>query len=203
MKFNKIAAICKSRKRVYIYNDPDTGAQWLGDGVGMYLLDGMPRLTPEECLRLFDVPESKHAEYYCQTRDLPEGIDFSDETGVYRDDLSYETITIGWLGGVYRLFKDGAELHAINEAYLSPFAGDLNYVKYHRREFKDGTFLLGINIGLGLQAVICPGLLHQQEPFTDVIVKIAESFLHMKRNFPRKEPTETPENNPEQQTLEE
>ena len=59
MKFNKVAAICKNAKRVSLFTDTgknsdEVRAQWLGDGIGMYLLEGMPIMTPEEVLRIFD-----------------------------------------------------------------------------------------------------------------------------------------------------
>ena len=204
MKFNKVAAICKSRKRIYIYNDPETGAQWLGDGIGIYLLEGMPRLTsPDECLRLFDVPEGKRDDYYCKFEDLPEGIDFSDALGVNGDGLKAKTATIGWLGESFQLFQDGAELYAINEMYLAPFAGDTSYIKYHRREMKGGGFLLGVNVGLGLQAVICHSPLHRQEIFTEGMLEIAEAFLFMQRNYPTPSGAEKePADGLEQQELE-
>jgi len=65
MKFSKVAALCKKRKRIHVYNDPKSEAQWLGDGIGIYLLEGMPQITTDECLRLFDVPEDKHSSYFC------------------------------------------------------------------------------------------------------------------------------------------
>ena len=193
----------QSKKRVYIHNDPESGAQWLGDGCGIYLLEGMPRLTStDEVLRLFDVPESKRDDYYCKYEDLPSGIDFSDGLGIDGDGVKDLTATIGWLGESYRLFQDGRELYAINEAYLAPFAGDLSYIKYHRRDMKGGGFLLGVNVGLGLQAVIYPAFLHRQDIFTEGIQEIAEAFLFMQRNYPTPAGAEeTPEDGQEQQTL--
>ena len=204
MKFNKVAAICKRRKCVYIYNDPESGAQWLGDGCGIYLLEGMPRLaSTDEVLRLFDVPESKRDDYYCKFEDLPSGIDFTDGPGVHGDGVKSKTATIGWLGESFQLFEDGNELYAINEVYLAPFAGDLSYIKYHRREMKGGGFMLGVNVGLGLQAVICPSFLHRQEIFTEGILEIAEAFLFMQRNYPTPSGAEEqPADGLEQQKLE-
>jgi len=184
MKFNKLAAICKSQKRVHIYNDPESGAQWLGDACSMYLLEGMPRIAcTDEILRLFDVPESNRYDYFCKHEDLPSGIDFANETGVSGKDLKEESATIGWLGKSYRLFKDGAELYYINEIYLAPFAEDYNYVKFHRREMKGGGFLLGINVGLELQALICPSFLHRQETFVETIGEISKALFYMQGNF--------------------
>ena len=201
MKFNKVAAICKSRKCIHIYNDPESGAQWLGDSNAFYLLEGMPRITPEECLRLFDVPESKHTDYFCKYTDLPQGIDFTDETGINSPELKTHTATIGWRGQSFQLFIDGSELYAINEEYITPFAGDLSYIRYHRREMKVGGFLLGINVGLCLKAVICPSFLHRAEVFTENIRAISDAFLFMQRNYPT--PRGTEEQDTDQRTLEE
>ena len=191
MKFNKVAAICKSRKRIALHTDPKSGAQWLGDSVAMYLLEGVPRLTPEECLRLFDIPESKHTDFYCTTDDLPTGIDFSDAINEESEEIKAKVITIGWLGEVFRLFMDGTELYAVNDMYLAPFAGDTAYLRYHRREMQGGGFLLGINVGLGLQALICPYHIHKQDPFMSEILEITEALLFMQRNYPRAADSQT------------
>lgn len=204
MKFNKVAAICKSRKRITIHTDPESGAQWLGDGMAMYLLEGMPRLTPEECLRLFDIPESKHTDFYCTAEDLPTGIEFSDAIGAENEGVKDKSITIGWLGEVFRLFMYEKELYAINEMYLTPFAGDTAYILYHRRKMAGGGFLLGVNIGLGLQAVIAPYMVHRQEPYMAEMVEITEAMLYMQRNFPRPPDSQSPQmsNDENQLTLE-
>jgi len=185
MNLNKVAAICKKHKQIHIHNDPNTGMQWLGDGTGMYLLEGMPRLTTDECLRLFDVPKKKHHAYYCQVDNLPEGIDFSDEAGVNSEDLRPYFITIGRGNESFQVFNDGSTLYAINETYLTPFAGNLEYVKYHKREIKGGTFMLGINVGLLLQAVIAPYLLHWDEPLVNDMRRITEGLQYMQKNHPR------------------
>ncbi|MCL2356621.1 MAG: hypothetical protein FWC70_05595 [Defluviitaleaceae bacterium] len=208
MKFGKIEKICKSRKRIFIYNDPASGAQWLGDSCGIYLLEGMPHISSaDELLRLFDVPESKHVDYHCKFDNLPEEIDFSDEIGAQDEGLEPNPLTIGWKDSRYALFKDGPELYAINTDYLEPFVGDSDYIRYHRRELKGagGGFVLGINMGLQLQAVICPDMIYRQEKFTKGITEVAEACLYMQRHFPKPEilPAETVSGNPEQQKLEE
>lgn len=34
MKLSKIAKLCVRAKRVYLYDDPERGIQWVGDGHG-------------------------------------------------------------------------------------------------------------------------------------------------------------------------
>jgi len=191
MKLNKVFAICKSSKQVYIFNDLETGAQWLSDGIGIYLLEGIPRLTStDECLRLFDIPESKWYSYLCKYRNLPEGVDFTNEigTGCYVEEM---TTTIGLQEKTYRLFKDGEELYAVNQAYLAPFTGDDEYIRYHRRETKCGGFLLGVNVGLGLKAIIYPYYLHRKEEFVCEMNEISHTLLFMQQNFPAPSITST------------
>lgn len=35
MKLSKIAKLCVRTKRVYLYDDPERGIQWVGDGHGL------------------------------------------------------------------------------------------------------------------------------------------------------------------------
>ena len=194
MKFNKVAALCKKRKTIVIYNNEESGAQWLGDGMATYLLEGAPKMNPEECLRLLDVPESKQNDYHCKEMGLPDWLDFSSDT--YKDEeLKPLATTIGWLGESYQLFEDGAKIYCISEAYLAPFSADASYTRYHRRETSSGQFLLGVKIGLGLQALIAPAITFRNEQHREELKKIAEAFLHMART----DSGEQAEKNTEQQ----
>ena len=154
-------------------------------------------------MRLFDIPESKHYEYSCKEDDLPSGIDFSESIGIAAEDLKAKVLTIGWLGEVFRIFQDGPELYAINEEYLKPFAGGLSYIKYHRRQMQTtgGGFILGINVGLGLQAIICPSRLHINEAFAEEFEEVAHALKYMGRTFPKKEYEPQPPAEKLQQTL--
>ena len=183
MKFSKVAGICKTRKTIVIYDDDSNGLQWLGDGIGLYLLDGMLQLTPEKCLRLFDIPEGKHSDFTCIQKPLPEGIDFTNDGRVKHEDFEPQTITVGWAESTYNIFRDGREMWAVNSMYLAPLAEYMKYLTYHKRSMSHGGFALGVNVGLELQAIICPSLLHHYDDFVESITKYAEAFMLMGKKY--------------------
>lgn len=52
MKLSKIAKLCVRAKRLYLYDDPERGIQWVGDGRSMYPLyrcRSLPRRRCCEC----------------------------------------------------------------------------------------------------------------------------------------------------------
>ena len=110
---------------------------------------------------------------------------------------------LNWLNNTWSLFQNDSELYAINKVYLAPFAGDSDYIRYHRREMKGGGFVLGINVGLALQGIILPNMVHRQDGFMGEMLEITESFLYMQRNFPAPEPktAETTPDSPEQHSV--
>ena len=104
MKFDKIAALCKKTKQVYVYNAPNDDEQWISDGCGMYRLEGVPTLTAEECLYIFGIPEERHHAYECFNEHLPSGIDFSNEYGVVCKDIDLLQIMFEWKGTMVHIF---------------------------------------------------------------------------------------------------
>lgn len=61
MKIKSIAAICKKKKNIAIFerysDDGDTLTQYIGDGSAVYPVVGLPQLDKESLLTIFDVPE--------------------------------------------------------------------------------------------------------------------------------------------------
>ena len=55
MKLKDIAAICKKRKHLTLYTE--NGQQYISDGAACYKLMGLPMVTLDELLTLFDIPE--------------------------------------------------------------------------------------------------------------------------------------------------
>ena len=47
MKIKSIAAICKKRHTIALYDERDGRTQWIGDGMAIYPLYGMPELDEE------------------------------------------------------------------------------------------------------------------------------------------------------------
>ena len=78
MKIQKIQKLCKSAKRIIIFNAKN-GVQWISDGYCIYPLFNLPRLSRENIFAMFDIPADKQGKIYFEEREgLPEGLDFGD-----------------------------------------------------------------------------------------------------------------------------
>ncbi len=79
MKIQKIQSLCKSAKRIIIFNDADEGIQWISDGYCLFPLLNLPRLTEDNIYALFDIPEDKRGKIFFEEREeLPKSLCFED-----------------------------------------------------------------------------------------------------------------------------
>lgn len=118
MKLSKIARLCVRAKRLYLYDDPERGIQWVGDGRSMYPLYMMPELTTETVLRVLDVKDKDFDKIAVSKADLPSHIDCSDGTD---DKLLPEAgISIGYASEVLEPMRLSSGLHFLNPFYLAP-----------------------------------------------------------------------------------
>ena len=179
MKLKTIASLFNRNKRLTIYTAAD-GEQWIGNGIAMYSLRGMPHMTPPIVLRIFDVPPDKHEKWLCAESDMPTAIDFSDDApGDTR--IGPLRISIEWFEEKYILFPDGRRIYSFNADYIKPLLDDPDYLAYHKRETQGGGFVLACKVGLELEAIIAPNLLHENENFTEQIKSIAAAYSSIKR----------------------
>lgn len=62
MKIKALAALCKKGKSITILDETDENGQvtrqWICCGTAVYPLDGMPEVTEDTILSVFDVPQS-------------------------------------------------------------------------------------------------------------------------------------------------
>lgn len=175
MKLKTIASIFNRNKRLAIYTAPN-GEQWIGNGIAAYSLRGMPHMTPEIVLRIFDVPPDKHNKWICEESELPTVISFEDNE---RGETEIEPLktNIEWYGVNYWLFPDGRRIYSFNEDYIKPLLDEPDYLTYHKRETAGGGFVLACKIGFELKAIVAPAML--KEEFTEEINRIAALYRAM------------------------
>lgn len=179
MKLKTIASIFNSNKHLIIFTTPE-GEQWICNGIAMYSLHGMPHLTPEIALRIFDVPPDKHDKWICKESEMPLFIDFEDNTSE-EVDIEPLKINLKWHGNTHWLFQDGQRIYSINSDYIKPLLDEPDYLTYHKRETDNGGFVLACKVGLELKAIICPVLLHDNEDFVTEIINIAGAYTAMQQ----------------------
>jgi hypothetical protein len=158
------------------------GEQWIGDGAAMYSLRGMPHMTPETVLRIFDVPPDKQNKWKQYEDDVPAHIDCSDYASGEKD-IEPLRISVVWNGCGYMVFPDGNRLYTVNKDYIKPLLDEPDYLTYHKRETAGGGFLLACKIGLELKAVIAPAILQKREGYTAEIYKIAGLYRQMEHQL--------------------
>ena len=118
MKLKTIASLFNRNKRLEILT-AENGEQWISNGHAAYSLRGMPHMTPEIVLRIFDVPPDKHSKWLCGESALPTAINFEDgateETAIEPMRMNIE-----WYGENFWLFPDGRRIYSFNECYIKP-----------------------------------------------------------------------------------
>lgn len=140
MKIKAIAAVFKRNKSLTVYDD-ENGEQWISNGAAMYSMRGMPPLTPETVLKIFDVPADKHSDWICQECELPKIMSLSGFVK-WETEIEPEKINIEYFGDKYWLFPDGDKIYALNEEYLKPLLDEREYLVYGKRTNETGGLWL-------------------------------------------------------------
>lgn len=179
MKLKTIAALFKRNKRLTIYTTIE-GEQWLSNGVAMYSMRGMPKMTPEVILRIFDIPPDKHNDWICNESEMLTVIDYSDSMDGEAV-IEPLKINIEWYGDNYWAFPDGRRIYTFNEDYIKPLLDEPDYLTYHKRETVGGGFVLACKIGFELKAIIAPAMLHDNEKYMEEIKNISALYIAMER----------------------
>ena len=180
MKLKTIASIFNRNKRLIIYTAPN-GEQWISNGYAAYTMRGLPHMTPEVVLRIFDVPEDKRSKWHCEESELPTAISFED-TARGETDIDPLKTNVELYGVNYWLFVDGMKIYSFDEDFMRPLLGEPAYLKYYKRETIGGGFVLACKVGLELKAIIAPRPLHNNEDFIKEIGTIAALYDRMARD---------------------
>lgn len=150
MKIQKIQQLCKSAKRIVIYNDEELGIQWISDGYCIFPLFKLPRLTEENIYTMFDIPADKQGKIYFEQRDeLPASLCFDDyfEGEVAVRSEQFGIVAYGRALEVIR-GAEGATLY--DKKYLSVFDDDAVFFERLRSGgspyivVKEGMFIAGV-----------------------------------------------------------
>ena len=131
MKLKKVETLCKEAGQFFLWNEPsmmeDDGAvppvqrQWLGDGTGIYPLDGMPYRNEGGLCAIFDIDEKMRDKLHIYHNDqLPSGVSLADRMST---DEPLEEIRFQMSLGddELALFRDeGGRLVVIKAEYKKP-----------------------------------------------------------------------------------
>lgn len=199
MKLKVIAANFKRNKRLTIWNRPN-GEQWITNGHAAYLIDGIPSLTPEVMLKIFDIPENKQGEWHCDIAEMPLSIIALLEDDITRATSKVEakpflTSIIDANGTTNLLFDGGRGILAVNEQYVKPLYDNSDYLVYFKSTLFEtcgehivkSPFLL-CRVGFDFKAIIMPILLG--DTTINEINEISNYFTYHKDEYRAQHATE-------------
>lgn len=157
MKIKKIAQICAGQKTIYVHNQECKGdlvRQWVGDGVAMYPLDGLPYMDDEALLALMDVPIDKRDKWTVRDVGLGSLVSLDDIDPDEVDILPYD-LTVN-TGRTLMPFDGGARGTLwIQQRYLAP-TDDIDIVRYCARPTTGVGRVIAVKSGLVLMSIILP-----------------------------------------------
>ena len=157
MKIKKIVQICAEQKTIYVHNQRGKGdlvRQWVGDGVAMYPLDGLPYMDDEALMALFDVPPDKRANWTVRAFSLGAAVSLDDVDPDEADVLPYD-LTVN-TGRTLMPFDGGPRGTLwIQQRYLAP-TDDIDIVRYCARPTTGGGRVIAVKSGLVLMSIILP-----------------------------------------------
>ena len=80
MKLKTLAALCKKKGIFKLCDksgaDGETIEQWLGTTTALYPLSGIPQLTEENLIALFDITQKQRGKMIIRHEKLPEVLNF-------------------------------------------------------------------------------------------------------------------------------
>lgn len=179
IKTKKVAAICKTHKRIasQVIGD-ETPTQWIGDGFGMYILAGVEPLNEYGLASVFDYSESDVKSIVFGSGGFPDNIFNDDFSGEVKIEKSPERIIIK--GAEYLIFRTDDNLIFIDELYLKPVVTN-SQTNFSLRNIGDLGTALCIKKGLLLEAVIMGTYLTNEllkEWFSDIAKTISDIQKH-------------------------
>lgn len=155
MKLKAIAKLIKENKFIYTVEE-SSNSFWLGNGTAIYLVEGLPLMTNEQLMVMFEVPEKDISKYL-----FSNNLKFNQQ--IERNDcISAESIAevlvmrLKYCGYDLCLLKTEAGLVCIEEKYLKPLAAlEQGYELYLRYTNEDKPYIVAKE-GMFLRAVILP-----------------------------------------------
>lgn len=153
MKLKQIESILKRSKNVQIFEGGE--GQWLGDGAALYPVYGMPYLTEENLLTMWDIPEDKRSSWYFRKLADISVLDLRDNIpGEHLIERTLFPICIK--GATVEPLKTETGALFINVKYLRPFDDLENGYELYSRIGTDGTQYIAIKSGYSLVGIIMP-----------------------------------------------
>lgn len=123
----KVAQLCKKRRSLRVCTLKD-GSQWVGTGGAFYVMDGIPKMKPEQYATVFDFSQKDVDEAVIAEIDISDLIVCEDEIIVQSEPLEFI-----YKGEKYVCFSESGVSAIIPETQLAPVIMDEStafYIKF-------------------------------------------------------------------------
>jgi hypothetical protein len=181
MKLKAVAAAFKKHNRFKLYTTA-RGEQWIDDGMAAYKLEGLPELTPDGILTMFDIPPDKRAGWDVEQIEPPDdGIAFRDS---YESEEVAEMLPLrfDYMNDVICLFTCGNDIYGVYETHIKPFLPLDMYLTFNARYLvENGTVVLAVKTGFFINALIRPLNLFGNDRFNELFSNVATRGGRMRR----------------------
>lgn len=164
MKIRKVIDICVKTGSVDLRTGADTDCQWIGNGAAFYAFYGLPHLTADNVISVFDIPEE------CANMIRMNGVaplmlceNYRGEVACERDMVASRYAPDGLIP-----FHTSEGLVFIEQKYLQPFGKDKQLFFFERGGY------IAVKEGITLRAVIAPKMVITREyidGLTDYLLK--------------------------------
>ena len=159
MKINALIKLCKNKGAFCLYDRVnDEGGiteQWLGARGTAYPLSGLPYLTEDNIIALFDITEKQREKIHISHGPLPESLSFE-----HTDDgeimLDREIMTMGYGGRIVRPLITRNGLEFIDNDFLTPLADVADTLELFERQSSDGRTYFAAKMGLMVVGIFTP-----------------------------------------------
>jgi len=171
--------MCKNRGSLFLYDrvneSGETTEQWLGTGGAAYPLAGLPHMTEEHLLTLFDITaKQREAMHFAHTQLTGSRINHgdADDSEVRLDDLD---LTLGYNGRRIRPYLTSSGPEFMDCAYLAPLSDAGEWLSIYERTTPNGQVYFAAKAGLLLLGVIMP-VRELEEQFAEQLETLAKGL---------------------------
>ncbi len=159
MKLKTLAAMCKRAGIFQLYDVPNSDGeiveQWLGTPGAMYPLAGLPILSEDNLITMFDLTRKQCEDISFIREPLPAQLCFDDaQPGEVM--LDREKITLGYGGRTIRPVITRGGLSFVDNEYFSPLADVIDEVELYERYSPEGGVYFAAKMGLMIVALFAP-----------------------------------------------
>jgi hypothetical protein len=154
MKLSKIADLCRKGKSANLHIHPESKGegviQYIGTGGFIYAVDGLPRLTKESALSVFDVPSDAREDFGFYETDIRELV----MQDVPMEEVEREAVRVGFLGHDFACFNVGGDILFINEKGFAPLKDEMDDIEFKCRSICDAKAIVATR-GFEVRAILC------------------------------------------------